>query len=151
RAFGIQPDVVPARFVSTELLPLLPPGRIAVIRAAKGNDDLIDALRARGDEVALGIAYETKAATGLDELRALIDSIDVVTFTSASTVDNFYGPLTEDERRRVNARALLASIGPTTSDAIRRYCKEPEIVAEEASIESLVDAILVHLTMNAER
>jgi uroporphyrinogen-III synthase len=65
----------------------------------------------------------------------------VVTFTSASTVDNFYGKLTEDERRRVNERALIASIGSMTSDAIRRYGKDPDVVAETATIQALHDAV----------
>jgi uroporphyrinogen III methyltransferase / synthase len=145
RARGIVADLVPTRFVSSELLPLLPAGEsVAIIRAAAGNNDLLDGLRARGETVALGVAYETVAASAsdLDELRAILDAIDVVTFTSASTVEHFYGPLTEDERRRVNERATLASIGPTTSEAIRRYGKEPDIVAENASVASLCEAIV---------
>jgi uroporphyrinogen III methyltransferase/synthase len=146
RARGIVPDLVPSRFVSSELLPLLPKGQnVAIIRALAGNNDLIDGLRARGDKVALGVAYETRAAAGLDELKAALDSIDIVTFTSGSTVDNFYGPLTEEERRAVNARAILASIGPTTTDAIRRYGKEPDVIAEKATLEGLLSALLASL------
>ncbi|MEA2489897.1 MAG: uroporphyrinogen methyltransferase / synthase [Acidobacteriota bacterium] len=150
RARGIQPDVVPERFISTELLPLLAADqhgiRTCVVRAAEGREELVDELRRRGGDVTVAVAYQTVAADyDLAELRGLIeaDAIDVVTFTSASTVDHFFGPLTEDERRRVNARALLASIGATTSEAIRRYGKEPEIVAEQATIASLHDAVLL--------
>lgn len=149
RARGIVPDVVPERFLSTALLPHLPSqGRIAIIRAEKGSDALLDELRARGAEVALGIAYQTKAAgSELEELRALIAAaaIDVVTFTSASTVEHFYEKLSDDERTRVNARALLASIGPATSEAIRRYGKEPDIVAENASVDALFAGVVGRL------
>lgn len=149
RERGIVPDLVPERFISTDLLPLLPQDqrgiRTAVIRAAEGRDELIDELRSRGGEVDLGIAYQTIAADyDLDELRALIanDAIDVITFTSASTVDNFFDKLTPDERTRVLQRALIASIGPTTSEAIRRYGKEPDVVAANATIRALHDAVL---------
>ena len=148
RERGIQPDLVPERFISTDLLPLLAEDqrgvRTAVIRAEEGRDELIDELRARGGEVDLGVAYRTIAADyDLDELRALIenDAIDVVTFTSASTVDNFFGKLTPDERTRLLQRALIASIGPTTSEAVRRYGKEPDVVAENATIRALHDAV----------
>ena len=144
RARGIIADVVPERFISTELLPLLAEDqrgiRTAVIRAEEGREELITELRRRGGEVDLGIAYRTIAAdSDLDELRSLIasDAIDVVTFTSASTVEHFFAKLTPEERARVNARARLASIGPTTSEAIRRYGKEPDLVAETATIEAL--------------
>ena len=149
RARGIEPDLVPQRFISTELLPLLPADqrgiRTAVIRAAEGREELIEELRRRGGEVDLGIAYRTIAADyDLAELRTLIenDAIDVVTFTSASTVDHFFEKLTAEERARVMRRALLASIGPTTSEAIRKYGKAPDIEAPNATIQALHDAIL---------
>jgi uroporphyrinogen III methyltransferase/synthase len=154
RERGIQPELVPERFISTELLPLLPQDqrgiRTAVIRAAEGREELVDELRRRGGEVDLGIAYRTIAADyDLDELRALIasDAIDVVTFTSASTVDHFFGKLNAEERARVMKRAILASIGATTSEAIRKYGKEPDVVAENATIRALHDAVVASSTL----
>ena len=149
RARGINPDLVPERFISTELLPMLPSDqtgiRTAVVRAAEGRDELIDELRRRGGEVDVAIAYRTLAADyDLSELRELIanDAIDVVTFTSASTVEHFFEKLTSEERARVNRRAILASIGATTSEAIRRYGKEPDVVAPNATIAALCEAII---------
>jgi uroporphyrinogen III methyltransferase/synthase len=149
RARGIRPDLVPERFISTELLPLLAEDqrgiRTAVIRAAEGREELIDELRRRGGEVDLGIAYRTIAADyDLDELRALIaiDAIDVVTFTSASTVDRFFEKLTADERARVLRRVLIASIGAATSEAVRRYGKSPDVEAPQATIRALHDAVV---------
>jgi uroporphyrinogen III methyltransferase/synthase len=152
RERGIQPDLVPERFISTDLLPLLPQElsgvRVAVIRAAEGRDELIDELRRRGGEVDLGVAYRTIAADyDLDELRALIAIDDIVTFTSASTVDHFFAKLTPEERSRVMKRAMLASIGATTSEAIRKYGKEPDVVAENATIRALHDAVVASSTL----
>ena len=142
RARGLNPDVVPEKFLSTALLPLLAEDqtgiRTAVVRAAEGRDELIDELRRRGGEVDLVVAYQTKAASeNLEELRAQLEAgaVDAVTFTSASTVDHFFAKLTP-------GRALLASMGPTTSEAIRRHGKEPHVVAENATITALHDAVV---------
>jgi uroporphyrinogen III methyltransferase/synthase len=142
RARGVLPDLVPERFISTELLPLMAADqhgvRTAVVRAAEGRDELLDELRRRGGEVHLAVAYRTIAVdTNLDELRALIDAgdVDIVTFTSASTVDNFFAKLTP-------GRALLASIGPTTSEAIRKHGHQPGIEAANATVAALRDAIV---------
>jgi uroporphyrinogen III methyltransferase/synthase len=149
RARGISPDVVPERFISTELLPLLAEDqrgiRTAVIRAEEGRDELIAELRRRGGEVDLAVAYRTVAADyDLDTLRKLIatDRIDVVTFTSASTVDHFFEKLTDDERSRVMKRAQIVSIGATTTEAIRRYGRTPDAVAEKATIPAMRDAVV---------
>jgi uroporphyrinogen III methyltransferase/synthase len=152
-ARGIAPDVVPERFISTELLPLLAEDqhgiRTAVIRSETGNDELLNELRRRGGEVDLAIAYRTVAADlDLEELRTLIaaNAIDAVTFTSASTVDHFLGKLTDEERKRILHHAKIASIGETTSAAIRRYGKEPDVVARNATIRHLYDAVVSMLS-----
>lgn len=136
RARGINPDVVPERFISTELLPLLAEDqrgvRTAVIRAEEGRDELIHELRRRGGEVDLAVAYRNVAE---DADPAELGEFDIVTFTSASTVDRFF-------ERAAPGNALLASIGPATSDAIRRYGREPDIVAKEATIQALHDAVV---------
>jgi uroporphyrinogen III methyltransferase/synthase len=149
RARGINPDVVPERFISTELLPLLAADqrgiRTAVIRAEEGRDELLTELRKRGGEVHLAVAYRTIAADyDLDELRALIanDAIDAVTFTSASTVDHFFEKLNGVERAQVLQRATIVSIGETTSTAIRKYGKEPDVVAAKATIAAMHDAVV---------
>jgi uroporphyrinogen-III synthase len=86
-----------------------------VIRAAEGSDELIDELRRRGGDVDLGIAYRNVAVeSDLDELRSLIESrsIDVVTFTSASTVDHFFGHL----HQRLDGRSLLRTTHAVRAD-----------------------------------
>ena len=149
RQHGVNPDLVPDKFQSIALLPHFEGDqsgiRFAVIRAAEGKDDFIEALRKRGAEVDLAVTYETRAADfDLAELREWIanDAIDAVTFTSGSTVAHFFAKLTPTEREQVNARAVLASIGPVTSEAIRRYGKAPDVEASNASVQALHDAVV---------
>ena len=146
---GVIADIVPPKFQSIALLPMLAADqsgqRIGVVRAEEGANDLIEELRRRGAHVDLGVAYRTVAVeSDLAELRAMIEarSIDIVTFTSASTVDHFFSPLSADERASVLKQAKIASIGPVTSDAIRRYGRGPDIEAQSASVQALHDAVV---------
>jgi uroporphyrinogen III methyltransferase / synthase len=157
RSHGIAPDLVPDKFQSVALLPLLAKDqkgiRTAVIRAEEGSDDLLDELRRRGGHADLGVAYRTVAADeDLDEVRELIasDAIDVVTFTSGSTVSNFFDMLSASERKRLLDRALIASIGPVTSEAIRGYGRGPDVEAQTASVQALHDAVLDLFTSNKQ-
>jgi uroporphyrinogen III methyltransferase/synthase len=138
RAHGIAPDIVPERFLSSALIPLLPPlpGRVAIVRAEDGRNELLEDLRRRGSEVHLAIAYRNVPVT--HDASELHD-IDVVTFTSASTVDNFFaGGGTANG-------ALLASIGPVTSEAIRRHGRTVDVEAPAATIAALHDAVVERL------
>lgn len=109
--------------------------RTAVVRAAIGSDELVNGLRRRGGEVDLAIAYETRPMTGD---RASLDNIDIVTFTSGSTVENFFNAIEDGFAHD----ALLASIGPVTTEAIRRQGRRADIEAESATVASLHAAIL---------
>ena len=136
RARGIVPDLVPEKFLSIALLPLLEEDqrgiKTAVVRAEEGRDDLLDELRKRGGEVELAVAYRNIAVAGD---AAELEKIDVVTFTSASTADNFFATAP-------NVNAKIASIGPTTSEAIRKHGKEPDVEADNASVQALHDAVI---------
>ena len=137
RAHGLAPDIVPEKFLSAALIPHfdvdLHGVRMAVIRAAEGRDEFIDEMRRRGANVHLAVAYRTIPVTAnADELH----DIDLITFTSASTVDNFFAAHGNIEG------ALLASIGPTTSEAIRKHGRQPDIESPVASIQAFHDEVV---------
>ena len=88
----------------------------------------------------LAVAYRTVPVTAnADELH----DVDVVTFTSASTVDNFFAAI--PDAAELNG-ALLASIGPTTTEAIRRHGRQPDVEASNASVQALHDAVVAAIT-----
>lgn len=151
RSNGIEPDIVPDRFQSTALLPHLGEVqsgvRTAVIRAAAGREELIDELRRRGGTVTLGVAYQTRAREeGSAELRALLAtrSIDCMTFTSPSTATSLFSRLDEPELTLIRQRICIASIGPTTSAALRELGLEVTAEARSSSMQGLHDAIVEH-------
>jgi uroporphyrinogen III methyltransferase/synthase len=137
RSRGIVPDLVPEKFQSAALLGLLAQDqrgvRTAVIRAEEGNDELLDELRRRGGQVHLGVAYRN---VPVESDPGDLDRIDVLTFTSASTVDNFFS------RAKVPPNAIIASIGPVTSEAIARYGRKADVEAPTASMQALHDAVV---------
>ncbi|HEU5161548.1 MAG TPA: uroporphyrinogen-III C-methyltransferase, partial [Thermoanaerobaculia bacterium] len=148
---GIIPDIVPEKFQASALLPLfderLDGVRIGIVRAATGREELVTELRARGADVHLAIAYETRPTRGLsDQLGSLLGSgrLDAITFTSSSTVDNFFEQLRDEEKRKVIDSVRLASIGPVTSASLRAHGAEPAIEAPEATIHALTQALVEH-------
>jgi uroporphyrinogen III methyltransferase/synthase len=79
---------------------------------------------------------ETDDPTGAVE-RLKEEGAEVVTFTSGSTVENFFKlgiPWPEG--------CQAASIGPITSEALRAAGQEPAIEAAKSDIPGLVKAIL---------
>jgi uroporphyrinogen III methyltransferase/synthase len=155
-ARGIVPDLVPEKFQASALLPLFPEElhgtRIGIVRAAAGREELVNELRARGADVHLAIAYETRPTRGLgDQLGSLLGAgrLDVITFTSSSTVESFFAQLSAEDRKKVTETARMASIGPVTSATLREHGVEPAIEAPEATIQSLTHAIVEHFRKRA--
>ena len=110
--------------------------RVALVRAQEGRDEVLSELRKRGADVLLAVAYRTLPVTAN---AADMHDVDAVTFTSASTVDNFFAAVPDPSK--LNG-ALLASIGPTTTEAIRRHGRQPDVEAASASVQALHDAVV---------
>ena len=98
------------------------------------------------DEIAV---YETKQAT--ESVSLLISrlekrSLDMVTFTSSSTVKNFKAALPEKHFSELVKGIKVASIGPITSDTARELGLHVDVEAKEYTIPGLCDAILDYYT-----
>jgi uroporphyrinogen-III synthase len=80
---------------------------------------------------------------GADELRERLmnDGADLVTFTSASSVNAFVAAVGEEAAKRAPA----ASIGPITTAAARSAGLEVVVEATESTIGGLVSAIISHV------
>jgi uroporphyrinogen III methyltransferase/synthase len=141
REHGVIADVVPERFVAEGLVEALadvPVERVLVARAAEARDVLPGALRDRGSEVDVLPLYETVAEPLSRSQLDALSAADYITFTSSSTV-RF---LLEAAGARAVAGARLLSIGPITSEALRRHGLEPDAEAERHDIDGLVEALV---------
>ena len=112
---------------------------------------LPDGLRAAGstvDELTLYLAAPPASPPegALDRIRR--GEIDIVTFTSSSTVRNLVAVLGRDiEALR---GALIACIGPSTADAAREAGFVPDVVAAEYTIAGLVAALRAAVNMREQ-
>jgi uroporphyrinogen-III synthase len=70
--------------------------------------------------------------------------IDVVMFTSASTVRHFVRMIGEEQAADLLRTTVVACIGPVTAEAAERLNIQPTIVPREYTIPALVQAIVDH-------
>lgn len=125
--------------------------RILYPRAKKVRPLLTAELCQHGYRVDEIITYETKLVhTHLDLIWPSIVSgeLDVLTFTSSSTVDSFasyVNKLTQSAHYddRV-ANVKLASIGPVTAETLRHYGLPVHIEASTYTVDGLLEAINAH-------
>ena len=145
-SYGIDADLVPEEFraeaVVEALKPILPPrARILLPRAQEARDVLPESLREHGATVDVTPAYETvPELSGGEELaeRLRNGEIDFVTFTSSSTVKNLVHQLGNITPLQ---QVKIACIGPVTAETARSFALEPDIIAENYTIDGLVDAV----------
>jgi uroporphyrinogen III methyltransferase/synthase len=118
--------------------------RVLLPRAAVAREVLPDSLRDAGVEVDVVVAYRNLPPEPAEEerIRALVDpdEIDLVLFTSSSTVTNLSEILGESAATRL-AGVDLFSIGPVTTDTIEAHGLQAAATAPEPTIESLVHAV----------
>ncbi len=146
---GIHPDFVPARSrgstIATEMA-ALHGKKILLPRAKIATAALPDGLREKGalvDEVPLYNTVEV-AGENRDEIEAALlnGSINLVTFTSSSTVMNFLKMFPAYPPTVLLANVHVAVIGPTTQKTAVECGVRVDVVAKEASVVSLVKAIV---------
>ncbi len=111
---------------------------ILLPRADIARRELAEGLRARGAEVDEVDAYRTVMARPSPQaFDALRSGVDVITFTSSSTVRNFV-TLTQGVDY---GKPLIACIGPITAGTAAGVGLHVDVVAEEYTMEGLLDAL----------
>ncbi len=147
RTHGIVPAFVPERYVADAIIDGLGDvagQRILLPQAAIARETLAEQLTARGARVDAIPIYDTLAAD-LDgaALTALGQGVDVLTFTSSSTVRNFMAALTAATGARPTFdQEVVACIGPVTAETARELGLRVDIVATDHTIPGLVDEIV---------
>jgi uroporphyrinogen III methyltransferase/synthase len=156
--FGVSPDVVPAEYQAEGLLAALAEKelrgkRVLIPRAEVAREILPEQLRVMGATVDVVPVYRTVApAADLSRLKEQIEAgtIDVVTFTSSSTVRNFVDMVGgADEARRLGVKTVIACIGPVTAKTAEENSLPVTIVAAENTVPALADAIVRYFSEGA--
>jgi uroporphyrinogen III methyltransferase / synthase len=156
-AAQIEPTLVPKKYqaegILDELISETVLGkRILIPRAAKARDILPETLRRWGARVDVVEAYQTVLPqVDVSALCRLLreGTIDMITFTSSSTVTNFSVMLRDQDLPRLLSRAVIACIGPITKKTVEDLGMRPEIVSEEFTIPGLVRAMVDYFSRTA--
>lgn len=86
------------------------------------------------------VAYNTKKIIReKDEVIKVLNKVEVVTFLSSSTVDAFYASIDGDLECVKNIK--FASIGPVTSETMRKYSFSVDYEAKVYDINGILDAL----------
>jgi uroporphyrinogen III methyltransferase/synthase len=147
---GLRADVVAQTFSSEGLVEALGGSDLAGVRvllphAQGGSPVLATGLQAGGATVDEVLLYEARPpvepdAEGLRQVRE--GRIDAVTFASSSSVKNLATLLGNDFERLIDA--VVACIGPTTSQTARELGLAVSVEPEQATIAGLVEALKQH-------
>lgn len=109
------------------------------VKAEEAREVVISELTKQGAIVDEGIAYRTVPETEDNQpaiTRMNEEGADIITFTSSSTVECFF-----DLGLKLPEGIKIASIGPVTSETLRKRGLRIDIEAKEFSIPGLVKAI----------
>jgi uroporphyrinogen-III synthase len=138
RAAGIEPTLVPERFVAEGLLDIFPPGpgRVLLPQAEGARPVLADGLRAAGWDVAAVVAYRTVTADAAPVLVERARRADAITFTSGSTVTGYVAAAGTGA-----VPPVVVCIGPVTAAAADAAGIAVTAVATEHTIDGLVAAL----------
>ena len=148
--FGIASDIVPEAYRAESVIEAFAAenvkGRkILLPRAAEARPILPDELSRMGAEVDEVAAYRTTISPeSKEELLAHLEAgdVDMVTFTSSSTVKNFNSLLPPDRTESLMKSVAVASIGPITTDTARELGFAVDVTADTYTIPGLCDAIV---------
>ena len=144
---GIPPHFIPEEFTAEAILPGLGDlrgKRVLLPLADLAHDTLPRAIEAAGGTAHVLTAYHTRPADpDPEEIAALHTGVDVLTFTSGSTVVNFVALVKRAglDPFHLPGNPLVACIGPKTAGVAREVGFQVDMVAEEYTVEGLVQAL----------
>jgi uroporphyrinogen III methyltransferase/synthase len=146
----LRPDLVPDEYRAEGILQAFAGGdlsgnRFLMPRALAAREILPEKLREWGAAVDVVPAYQT---TLPEENVAKIakffrtGEIDCLTFTSSSTVSNFFSLLEKEDVLPFLHGTTIASIGPITAETATKHGLKTSIMPSEYTIRGLVDCIV---------
>ena len=151
-------------YTTAELLEVLPEARVAgrgvaLLHDGGGNPALVEALRAREARVQEIRSYEWRLPYDIGPIEALISELidgrlGAVAFTNQVQVRHLFDVasltgVTAALRDALTHRTIVASIGPTCSNALEEHGVPPHVVASPPKMRPLVAAIGEYLAARA--
>jgi uroporphyrinogen III methyltransferase/synthase len=149
---GVKPDFVPTEYRAEAIVDQfrkwdVKGTKILLPRAARAREILPTELEKMGAEVRVVPAYQTiiprHDADRVDGLLAE-GRIDLVTFTSSSTVTNFVDMLgvNKESLKALMSQVIVACIGPVTAETARKIGFSVAVMPATYTIEALTESIV---------
>lgn len=154
RQHGSEPTFVPDKFVAAKIasgLGAIGGAHILLPQAEIARPELADMLRAQGAQVDTLPVYQTlPLALEQAAVAALQQGVDVIIFTSPSTVQNFCTALRQQNLDpALLQQTEIACLGPVTAQAAQDLGLTVAVVADEATVEGLVQTLVMHFQKEA--
>lgn len=151
---GIQVEFVPAEYRAEGILHGLNPAevegkRFLLPRAATARDILPRTLKEWGAEVDVVQAYRTVPAKGSAAILSGVlseNKVDMVTFTSSSTVRYFVDLLSPVDLKKFCKSVAVACIGPITKGTAESNKVRVDVLAKEYTVSGLIEAIVEYFS-----
>ncbi len=148
---GLTPDFVPEKYVAESVVEgLIARGaagkKVLIPRALAAREVLPEELRKAGATVDVVPVYRTSLAQNdPSEVLAALDekTIDYMTFTSSSTVDNFFSLIPAETFKARAGGVRLAAIGPVTANTLKKHGFTADVEPFEYTIPGLVTALVM--------
>lgn len=152
-AGGVKVSRIPKEFSSSGLVELLGKSckSVLMLRSAQGSANLTAGLKEAGLQVTDVPIYEIIGSNDprLDKLIEIAKSIDVFTFTSATTARYLIKRARElgreDELRLCLAGATVAVIGPPTAQELARLDVRVDVMPSQYTFPAMLMAVKEHL------
>jgi uroporphyrinogen-III synthase len=120
-------------------------------RSGIADPGWIAAVERAGGRVTAPVAYSTVDVpiADLQPLVAAFDdgSVDAVTFCSPSSASSLARAFGDGTLRAMSGHVLVAALGPTTAEALRRLGAAPDVVASTPEVETLAAEVARHLAV----
>lgn len=151
QGYGIVPDFVPEKFTSETIVDGLKRTGCRINSVLLPGTDIrqntiLDSLSILGAKIHEVTTYRTTLSVGSRNrlIEVLSEGIDVVTFTSSSTVNNLMTLLKQDISQLKESK--VACIGPITAETARDHGLKVHIVSKEHTVPGLVNAIKAYFS-----
>ncbi len=152
---GISVHYVPKEFIAESILERfkkmrMEGKRILLARAKKARDILPKGLRKMGAEVDVVEIYRTvRPKGGSKKMKKLLteEKIDVMTFTSSSTVNHFAELLKKEDLKKLLKGIAIACIGPVTARTAKEWGLKTQIQPRQYTIPGLTQAIAEYFNL----
>ncbi|HBG18819.1 MAG: uroporphyrinogen-III C-methyltransferase [Desulfobacterales bacterium GWB2_56_26] len=151
--YGVNADLIPSTFTGEGLAEsLLDQGvegrNILIPRALHAREILPETLRGAGAQVTVAPVYRNCPAEGDKELlRAELEKggVDMITFTSSSTVRNFLAMIdvaNKEDLKKLLANVKIAAIGPITGKTVTDSGLRVDVRPDKHTIPEMISAIV---------